>query len=238
MALIERPSPNHGERRAGAGIDLLILHYTGMHSAAAALARLCDPAAEVSAHYLIDAFGLVYRLVPEERRAWHAGVACWAGERDVNSRSIGIELANPGHSFGYPDFPAAQIEALADLAQGILARHAIPPHRVLGHSDVAPRRKADPGEKFPWRALAGRGIGLWPEPGAAPPESAGDLGATQRALAAFGYDIEPTGIADAPTAAVLRAFQRHFRPRRCDGVLDAETAALAATVANGMAVIS
>lgn len=226
--MIERPSPNHGERRAGSAIDLLILHYTGMKSAAAALQRLCDPRAQVSAHYVIDEFGLVYRLVPEERRAWHAGVSCWAGERDVNSRSIGIELANPGHEHGYRDFPEAQIEALVALARGILARHPIPPHRVLGHSDVAPERKIDPGERFPWARLAAQGIGLWPENTAVATLSIAEL---QRTLAAFGYDVAQTGTMDVPTRAVVTAFQRHFRPSRVDGVADGETAALAAALA-------
>ncbi|MCC7047935.1 MAG: N-acetylmuramoyl-L-alanine amidase [Alphaproteobacteria bacterium] len=226
LRIVERPSPNHGARRDGAAIDMLVLHYTGMTSAAAALERLCDARAEVSAHYLIDRHGIVYRLVPEERRAWHAGVACWAGERDVNSRSIGIELANPGHEFGYLDFPAQQMGALVELARAILARHKIPPHRVLAHSDVAPARKIDPGEKFDWRWLAAQGIGWWPAPSAAPPADARDLATVQRALAAFGYAIEPTGVTDDRTASVIRAFQRHFRPARVDGVADPETAAV------------
>jgi len=203
---------------------MLVLHYTGMMSAAAAIERLRDPQAQVSAHYLIDEFGLVYRMVPEERRAWHAGVASWAGERDVNSRSIGIELANPGHDFGYRDFPPAQMAALVALARGILARHPIPAHRVLAHSDVAPQRKSDPGEKFDWRALAEAGIGLWLDARASKDN---DIGEAQRALSAFGYDIDANGTMDDQTACVVRAFQRHFRPARVDGVLDAETAGLA-----------
>lgn len=230
VRIVERPSPNHGPRPTGAAVDMLVLHYTGMASAAAALERLCDPRAEVSAHYLIDEFGLVYRLVPEERRAWHAGVACWAGERDVNGRSIGIELANPGHDLGYPDFPPAQMDALIALARGILLRHPIPPQRVLGHCDVAPRRKMDPGEKFDWPALARAGIGLWPDGGAdaGDPLDHADIGAVQRALAQFGYDVAATGTEDEQTATVLRAFQRHFRPWRVDGVADAETAGILA----------
>lgn len=161
MGIIERPSPNYNERASGA-IDMLVLHYTGMISCEHALVRLCGPAAKVSAHYLIDEMGLVYRLVAEERRAWHAGVSSWAGARDINSRSIGIELVNPGHELGYRNFPVLQMQALAELAQEILARHPIPPHRVLGHSDVAPGRKQDPGELFDWEWLAGQGIGMWP----------------------------------------------------------------------------
>lgn len=211
--MIERPSPNHNARPAGRAIDMLVLHYTGMRSAADALARLCDPAAEVSAHYLIDEDGAVYRLVDEARRAWHAGVSCWAGERDINGCSLGIELVNPGHEFGYRPFPQPQMRALIDLCHGLLARHPIPPRRVLGHSDVAPARKQDPGELFDWRALADQGIGLAPPAGDLP-----DLdGPADIALARFGYDVEGAGL-----AAVATAFQRHWRPSRVDGVMDAE----------------
>jgi N-acetylmuramoyl-L-alanine amidase len=227
VTMIERPSPNHGERRPGKPIDMLVLHYTGMKTAAAALARLCDLGAQVSAHYLIDVHGLVYRLVAEERRAWHAGVGQWAGDTDVNSRSIGIELANPGHEHGYRDFPDAQIDALINLARGILARHPIPAHRVLGHSDVAPARKADPGERFPWARLSAQGIGLWPAGGvAAPPLAPVEIAQVQRGLAEFGYAIHETGAADPQTATVVTAFQRHFRPSLVDGVADAGTAAV------------
>ncbi|TAL07812.1 MAG: N-acetylmuramoyl-L-alanine amidase, partial [Nitrospirae bacterium] len=162
LRIVDRPSPNHGPRRRGARVDMLVLHYTGMKTLGAALERLCDPKARVSAHYLIARDGTVYRLVAENRRAWHAGVSRWAGERDVNGRSIGIELENPGHEFGYRAFPQKQMRALIALARGIVRRRKIPQHRVLGHSDVAPQRKIDPGEKFPWRALAGAGIGYWP----------------------------------------------------------------------------
>ena len=206
-----------------------------MQSCAEALARLCDPAAKVSAHYLIDEDGTCYRLVSEARRAWHAGESFWAEERDVNSRSIGIELANPGHEFGYHPFPSAQMAALETLAQAILARHPIPPHRVLGHSDVAPTRKQDPGELFDWARLARAGIGLWPQPGfeaagdgptLAPGMEGADVLELQHALARFGYGVEATGHYDALTAAVVVAFQRHFRPRRVDGKADPETRGL------------
>jgi len=236
---IQRPSPNHGERRPGKSpgnpIDMLVLHYTGMKSAAAALARLCDPLAQVSAHYLVDEHGLVYRLVPEDRRAWHAGVGQWAGDTDVNSRSIGIELANPGHEHGYRDFSDAQIVALIDLARGILVRHPIPAHRVLGHSDVAPARKTDPGERFPWARLAVEGIGLSPAVAAiAAPAAQVDITKLQHDLAAFGYAIEATGIDDAQTRMAVSAFQRHFRPARLTGEADAETAALASGFVRAM----
>jgi len=214
----DRPSPNCDARPAGVPIDMLVLHYTGMETAEAALARLCDPSAEVSAHYLIDEDGTVHALVPEEMRAWHAGVSAWRGETGVNARSIGIELVNPGHEFGYRDFPARQIDALADLCRGLLARHPIPPRNVVGHSDVAPRRKTDPGERFPWAALARLGIGLVPEAAAVPHWG---LAWTAPALARYGYDT-------ADVHAALAAFQRHFRPKRIDGLPDRESAELLA----------
>jgi len=228
MRLIDLPSPNH-EPRPGAGVvDMLILHYTGMRSAAEALQRLCSPAAKVSAHYLIDEDGAVARLVPEARCAWHAGLSFWAGRRGINSASIGIELVNPGHEFGYRPFPEAQMAALEELCGGILARHPIPARHVLGHSDVAPRRKTDPGELFDWQRLARAGIGLWPE--AATTEVA-SLDEAQRLLAAIGYEAPQTGVQDALTRDIITAFQRHFRPSRCDGALDAETGARIAAVA-------
>jgi N-acetylmuramoyl-L-alanine amidase len=211
MKRIDRPSPNHDDRD-GRAVDMLVLHYTGMTNAQAALERLCDPAAKVSAHYLIDEDGTIHALVPEARRAWHAGVAHWAGAADINARSIGIELVNPGHEFGYRAFPEAQIGALAPLCHSILMRHPIPSARVLGHSDVAPARKEDPGELFPWKRLADAGIGLWPVPGDS------NLGA--QSLARFGYDP------DAPLDKVITAFQRHFRPQSLTGQWDDECARL------------
>lgn len=159
--IIEHPSPNFTERRGGAVPDMVVLHYTGMESAQAALERLCDPVAEVSAHYLITETGQVFRLVAEDKRAWHAGAARWGGVEDVNSRSIGVELANPGHALGYPPFPAPQMAALEGLLDGVLARWRIPPERVVGHAEVAPGRKIDPGEKFDWRRLARAGLAVW-----------------------------------------------------------------------------
>lgn len=212
---------------------MLILHYTGMASAAAALDRLTSPEARVSAHYLIDEDGTTWRLVPEARRAWHAGISCWGGRHDINDRSIGIELVNPGHEFGYRDFAEAQMAALEALCRAILARHRVPPRHVLGHSDVAPQRKADPGERFPWRRLAQAGIGFWPEaaPGAATPR---DIAGVQRLLAAIGYETPQSGALDAETRNVVIAFQRHFRPGRCDGEADPETRALIAALAAGI----
>ncbi len=221
---IDRPSPNHDARPPGQAVDILLLHYTDMESAKAALDRLCDPGAKVSAHYCVDEDGTVYRLVGEERRAWHAGAAGWAGASDINARSIGIELVNPGHSCGYRPFPEAQMAALIGLAKEVLARHPIPPARVLGHSDVAPARKQDPGELFDWRALAEAGIGLWPE-ATAPPDTPPDIAEVQARLARFGYAVPRHGSLDADTRAVLAAFQRHFRPAAVTGEVDGETAA-------------
>jgi N-acetylmuramoyl-L-alanine amidase len=215
VTIVQRPSPNHDER-GGAPIDMLVLHYTGMKTAEEALARLCDPFAKVSAHYTVDEDGTVYAHVPEERRAWHAGVSHWAGATDINARSIGIEIVNPGHEFGYRAFPEAQIAAVIRLCQGILARHAIAAARVLGHSDVAPARKEDPGELFPWQQLAKAGIGLWPQVGTS------DLG--PEALSRFGYDPY------APHDKVITAFQRHFRTEKLDGQWDGECAGLLASL--------
>lgn len=225
------PSPNHGERRGG-GPDMLLLHYTGMADAAGAVARLCDPAAEVSCHYVVLEDGEVLQLVPEGRRAWHAGAGAWAGETDINSRSIGIELAHPGHRGGLPPYPDAQIEAVIRLAADIVGRWRIRPERVLGHSDVAPRRKEDPGEGFPWARLHAAGIGHWANPAPlgegrvlAPGESGPRVAALQGMLALYGYEVAPTGIFDPATAAVVTAFQRHFRQERVDGRADLSTVA-------------
>ena len=218
-----RPSPNHSVRPRA--VDMLILHYTGMVSCAAALERLCDPTAKVSAHYLVDEDGTSYRMVPEERCAWHAGRASWHGDTDINERSIGIELVNPGHEFGYRAFPEVQMTAMTALAQDIVVRHSIPSARVLGHADVAPERRADPGELFDWRGLASAGIGLWPEASAAQPAGDGDIGDVQRQLRAIGYAVGQPGAADPATHAAIVAFQRHFVQTRTDGVVDRRTAA-------------
>lgn len=225
-------SPNCGARRGGRRPDALILHYTGMASGRAAAQRLCDPQAEVSAHYLVEEDGTIVQMVREADRAWHAGRACWHGEADVNSLSIGVEIVNPGHDLGYPDFPARQIDAVIALGLDIARRHAIPAARVLAHSDVAPGRKVDPGEKFPWARLAAAGLGHWVEP--APPAddtgpAAGGGGAAvaalQRDLARYGYCLAQSGRYDEGTATVVAAFQRHFRPARVDGVADGGTQA-------------
>ena len=214
--MIPLPSPNHGPRRAGTPVDILLLHYTGMPDSAAALDRLRDPAAEVSAHYVVGEDGTVWTLVPEDRRAWHAGRSYWQGERDVNSRSVGIEIVNPGHEFGYRAFPDIQMTAVADLARAIMDRHGIPPSRVLAHSDVAPARKEDPGELFDWPGLAALGIGLWPVPG---PGDAGEGGedAVHGLLLDLGYDP------DCPLPLLVKAFHRRYRPEALDRPADAET---------------
>jgi len=223
------PSPNHGERRGGAP-DMILLHYTGMPTGAEALFRLTNPVSEVSAHYFVWEDGGILQLVPEARRAWHAGTSIWAGESDINSRSIGIEIVNPGHEGGSPPFPDVQIEAVIALCADIRARHIIPQQRVLAHSDVAPGRKCDPGETFPWNVLAQKNVGHYVSP--APISGGrffalGDEGqpvqALQAMFAIYGYGISVTGVFDALTEQVVCAFQRHFRQERVDGIADAST---------------
>lgn len=214
LPILDLPSPNHDARPEGAVVDTLILHYTGMRSGAEALARLRDPAAGVSSHYLVEEDGTVFRLVQEERRARHAGTSHWRGREALNATSIGIEVVNPGHEWGYRDFPALQMAALADLCLDILARHpAIPPRHVLAHSDVAPDRKQDPGELFDWQGLAALGIGVWPESDG-PAE-----GDPLALLGRIGYRT------DLPLPVLVSAFQRHWRPDRVDGVADPGTLA-------------
>ncbi len=220
-----RPSPNHDARPAGAAVDALILHYTGMTTGSAALARLTDPAAQVSAHYLVAENGHIFSLVAEDRRAWHAGASSWAGRQRLNDVSIGVEIVNPGHDWGLKMFPAAQIEAVIALSRDILARHGVRPARVLAHSDIAPMRKRDPGELFPWGCLARAGVGLWPD--VTRQRRAGprpEIIHAQRMLARWGYRVPETGVLDPETAAVVVAFQRRYRPRIVDGVFDAECA--------------
>lgn len=223
-------SPNFGERNNGRLPDMIVLHYTGMPDAEGAITRLCSPGTDVSAHYIVLEDGRVVQTVPESKRAWHAGVAHWAGEDDINSCSIGIEIINRGHDWGYPNFPSRQIAAVTALCRGLMLRHALPSHRVLGHSDVAPPRKKDPGEKFPWHSLANSGVGHWVMPA---PIVAGDILrpgaegdevlALQQSLARYGYDIEASGTYTPATMDVVTAFQRHFRPARVDGMADLST---------------
>ena len=225
-----RVSPNFGPRREGAWPEIIVLHYTGMETGEAAEAWLCDPVSEVSSHYLVHEDGCITQMVRESDRAWHAGKSSWRGETDVNSSSVGIEIVNPGHTFGYRDFPAAQIEAVAALCRGISGRHGVRPENVLAHSDVAPGRKVDPGEKFPWKLLAEGGVGHFVEP--LPIRggrflSAGDRGepveALQSMLALYGYGVDISGIFDQQTKIVVEAFQRHFRTEQIDGIADRST---------------
>lgn len=224
--LVDLPSPNHGPRPVGKPLDMLVIHYTGMRTAPEALDRLRDPAAQVSAHYVIDLDGTVYRLVREDRRAWHAGVSFWRGETDINGRSIGIELVNPGHAFGYHPFPSAQMAALQALTTDIVAHYAIPPLHVLAHSDVAPTRKQDPGELFDWKGLAAFGVGAWPHP-TAEDDGGFDAAAVRELLARLGYDVAAGGghgtAWDEASRAALTAFQRHWHPERLGRDPDGET---------------
>jgi len=238
LTLIDAPSQNFNERLHP--LDMLVLHYTGMQSGEAALARMReDKEPRVSAHYMVEEDGRVFVLVPEEKRAWQAGRSWWRGDEDLNSRSIGIEIVNPGHEWGYRPFPDAQIAAVIELCQGILSRWPIPQNRIVAHSDIAPDRKEHPGELFPWKHLSESGIGLWPEPQRPEPwmmhgAAMGDAGLTvdnfRQALAAIGYKIAAAGPYDEAMAAVVRAFQRRWRPERITGEGDTDTIVLAHSV--------
>jgi len=234
LSIRERPSPNHDSRGEAPNIprtDTLVLHYTGMQSAAAALDRLCNREAKVSSHYVVEEDGTVWRLVDETRRAFHAGVSCWHGQPNLNLVSIGVEIVNPGHEWGYRPFPEEQMAAVETLCREVLSRHPIPPHRVVGHSDIAPDRKSDPGELFDWPRLARAGVGVWPEPAAALEKLRGrGVGVLERTraladLGAIGYCVS-----EANSAIVLAAFQRRFRRERWDGIFDAESCARLAEI--------
>ena len=224
------PSPNHGERAGGQTPDMIVLHYTGMETAQSALDWLCREESQVSSHYFVHEDGSVDQLVAEDRRAWHAGKSIWKGETDVNSRSIGIEIANAGHPGGLPDFPDAQILSVAELCRNCVSRWSIAPERVLAHSDVAPIRKVDPGEKFPWARLHSLGVGHWVSPspiGGGRFFQRGDQGqpveGVQTMLSLYGYGLEVTGVFCAQTEGAVAAFQRHFRQSRVDGIADIST---------------
>lgn len=229
-------SPNFNARRHA--LDMLVLHYTGMESGEAALQRMCDPAAEVSAHYMVWEDGRITQLVEEDKRAWHAGVASWQGQQDLNSRSIGIEIVNGGHDFrapdgGLPPYPRPQIHAVLDLVHDILGRHAIPATRILGHSDIAPLRKQDPGEHFPWERLARAGISLWPDFDGTTKEVIGkglERGASgssvwrlQTMLSEIGYGFDVTDIYGETCENVVTAFQRRWLPEQVTGQADLTT---------------
>jgi N-acetylmuramoyl-L-alanine amidase len=226
------PSPNHGERKDGRRVDMIVLHYTGMRHADSALELLKAAGSDVSAHYFVYEDGRIVQLVQESRRAWHAGKSSWAGETDINSCSIGIEIVNPGHDHGYPPFPKRQIAAVTTLCRSILTRHTVPPMRVLAHSDIAPARKQDPGEKFPWRTLYDSGVGHWVKPAPImdiggqtlrPGDRNNAVATMQKLLAEYGYSLEVNSEYDVATRDVVTAFQRHFRPEKVDGVFDAST---------------
>lgn len=227
LTFIDAPSPSFNDRLAP--LDALVLHYTGMASGEAALARLRDPAAQVSAHYVVEEDGRVFRLVAEDKRAWHAGPSVWQGTNDLNSRSIGIEIVNGGHDFGLPPYPDRQIEAVIGLCRDIVERWRIPASRIVGHSDIAADRKEDPGELFPWRTLARAGVGLWPyEPVRAAPD-----GQDWRSdLRTIGYGLAAPGGQGYSETKVLEAFQRRWRPEAITGVPDPDTRAWIAAVAD------
>jgi N-acetylmuramoyl-L-alanine amidase len=223
-----QPSPNFNERPSD-NVSILVLHYTGMRSASEALSRMCDENAQVSAHYMVDEDGAVIQMVAEERRAWHAGVSHWRGRDNLNDISIGIEIVNPGHEFGYRAFPKVQMEAVAALSQAILKRHpSIPARNVIAHSDIAPARKQDPGELFDWKWLASQGVGLWVD--AQDGFDACDAVSLQNSLKEYGYKIEATSVWDAQTKEVVIAFQRHFRQRDISGVWDGECMSILANL--------
>lgn len=214
--MIKAPSPNFNDRPSHIGVDMLVLHYTGMPTAREALERMCNPLSKVSAHYMIDEQGKSYCLVAEHKRAWHAGVSSWRGNNNINDRSLGIELANPGHEFGYHVFPEIQIEALIKLAKNIIARHSIPPRNIVGHSDIAPIRKQDPGELFEWSKLASHGIGIWPK-------NLLKQNIDHDRTLDFGVALKTFGYETANLSAATLAFQRHFLPSACSGYPDRET---------------
>lgn len=227
--MIDRLSPNFGERHVlgdTAKITMLVLHYTGMVTCDEALKRLCDPRAQVSAHILIDEDGTTYRLVADDKRAWHAGHAYWRGISDINSASVGIELVNPGHEHGYRQFPGAQVEALIETCIDLRAKYDIPDQGIVGHSDVAPGRKTDPGELFPWEQLSGEGVGLWPSTDT----RSANNGNTWDDLAEIGYATPESPECGSPVlnpetaeTDIILAFQRRFMPSNLTGVLDTST---------------
>ena len=229
IEFIDAPSPNFDARTAPP--EILVLHYTGMQTGPEAVERLRDPASKVSAHYVVEEDGRIFRLAPEERRAWHAGVSYWRGRRNINGVSIGIEIVNPGHEFGYRPFPEAQTAAVIELLGDIRGRWTIADGDIVGHSDVAPARKDDPGELFPWKRLAQEGHGYWVEADPAPgaPLALGDKGVgvfgLQAGFTRLGYDLPPSGEFDEATRQVVTAFQRHWRQDKVDGIADGATRA-------------
>jgi N-acetylmuramoyl-L-alanine amidase len=224
------PSGNRDAREGGLKPSILLLHYTGMSTAESAILWLAAPEARVSCHYVVDEAGTITQMVPEAARAWHAGLSHWQGATEINSHSIGIEIHNPGHDGGYPDFPEAQMRSVEALSLDIIGRHGIEARHVLAHSDIAPRRKKDPGEKFDWARLARAGVGHWTEPVPVSGGPALERGARgeevlrlQEALSVYGYGVPCTGEYCEDTEIVVTAFQRHFRPALVDGRTDRST---------------
>jgi N-acetylmuramoyl-L-alanine amidase len=218
--IVDRPSPNQSERN-GQSVQFIVLHYTAMKTAEAAIERLCDPASQVSSHYVVDEAGVIYRLVPEDKKAWHAGVSHWDGKTDLNVSSVGIEIANPGNV----DFPRAQMDAVLALSLDIARRHKVRPFYVVGHSDIAPDRKQDPGELFDWQYLAANKLGVWPSPTAQDYKTSASWGDSQVSGALVRLGFRP-GV---DLTILLKAFQRHFQPEAFTsgqaGIADVETRA-------------
>lgn len=231
MQILRQPSPNHDPRPQGAGVETIVLHYTDMETAEVALARLCDPQAQVSAHYLVAEDGRVWQMVEEAQRAWHAGESHWRGVNGINANSVGIEIANRGHAHGYPDFTAVQMDAVLQLCRAIKERHGVADRNVVAHSDIAFLRKVDPGEKFDWAWLAQQGVGVFPF-GARPisgvrfvrEDTGTNVMKLQQSLANWGYGLKIDGLYGEKTEACVRAFQRHYRPDDVTGVWDEECA--------------
>lgn len=221
LKFVQSPSPNFNDRAGEGGIRMLVLHYTGMKTGEAALTRLCDPASDVSAHYMVEENGTIFQMVAEEKRAWHAGLSYWNGTTDINSASIGIEVVNPGHEFGYVSFPKNQVMSTLELCGQLVEKYKIKRLDVVGHSDIAPTRKKDPGEQFPWKWFARKDVGFWPEKIVAPNQATFDVAL---ALKKIGYDL-------ADLTKSIEAFQRHWRTQNISGIADAETCRLVATVA-------
>ncbi|MCE3232232.1 MAG: N-acetylmuramoyl-L-alanine amidase [Rickettsiaceae bacterium] len=216
-------TPNFDDRPKDTKIDMLVMHYTGMKTGQEAFERLCDPAAKVSAHYIVYEDGSIVNLVKDEKRAWHAGISCWRGISALNDTSIGIEIVNPGHEWGYRQFPAEQMEAVLTLSKDLIERHEIEARNVVGHSDIAPGRKEDPGELFDWEWLAKNGVGLWPRVGRVwrggdilvqPGKEDVDVARIQKMLADYGYHIRVDGFYGPKTEYIVKGFKRHFVPEQ------------------------
>ena len=237
MKIESKYSPNFDERTLP--VSILVLHYTGMETGKAAIQRLCDPSAKVSAHYIVEEDGRILSLVDSQHRAWHAGVSSWRGITDVNSASIGIEIVNGGHDYGLPEFPDLQIDAVIKLSRDLIQKFDIQPGNIVGHSDIAPERKQDPGEKFPWQRLAEYDVGLWPQSISEDSRilfNAGErdrgVAIVQKGLSHIGYEVAVSGQYDPKTVSTVTAFQRRYRPQKIDGSVDVQTLELITWVAD------